>query len=418
MADDRLRALLICYFFPPLGGAGIGRSLAMVDHLSAHGIDIEVLTVKDVAYHIFEPELLEGRDQSLIHRAGSLDPTRLMFLAGQRGLGKKTGRRRSRRLFPDSRIGWVRMATKLGSRLHGERPYDVIISTSPPMSAHLVARNLSERHGIPWVADFRDPWTSYTIEDWYDDERYRDRAWELIESIRSQASAVTTTNRAIADYLGGGEAIPTGFDPARVSSWKSAPDIDDFVIGILGTIDELTPIQPLLKLLQAARQKHPDVFEKVTLCHVGREGDAGLSGQIAAHGLTDRFHSHGLCSRSTTVDLLSNAALLYLGIGSDRAAMLTPGRLFDMVASGRPLLAWAPPDSEVAQIVGQVSRSHCFSSDHNSVPDDAIDFMIKLIRSKHAGENIITTVDAAAHPLAMPSTMGRMAEVIRALLVV
>jgi hypothetical protein len=305
------------------------------------------------------------------------------------------------------------MATKLGSQLHSDKPYDAIVSTSPPMSSHLVAQNLSTQHGIPWIADFRDPWTSCTIEDWFDSERFRQRAWDLIGTIREQAAAVTCTTPSIADYLGGGIAIPTGFDPDRVSSWEPLPDADDFVIGVLGTIDDLTPIQPLLKLLQAGRQEYPDLFERVSLCHVGRVGHSGLAAQVAAHGLSDRFQSHGLCPRSASVELLTKAAMMYIGIGSGQATILTPGRIFDMVASGRPILACAPPESEVTSIVGQVPRSHCFTTDGEAVSDGTVEYMADLIRAWREGESIISAVDDTAHPLAMPSTMKRMAEVIR-----
>jgi len=137
MTARRLRALLICYYFPPVGGAGINRPLGMVRHLPENGVDCDVLTVKPIAYCVMEPELLDGLDESRIHRAGSTDPLRLLYLAGVHRLGRGSARRArpaSRRLFPDSKIGWVRPAIRLGADLLKSAKYDIIMSTSPPIS--------------------------------------------------------------------------------------------------------------------------------------------------------------------------------------------------------------------------------------------------------------------------------------------
>jgi hypothetical protein len=188
--------LLVCYYFPPVGGAGISRPLGLFKNLPEHGIDCDILTVKPIAYRLLEPELLDGLDESRIHRAGSLDPLRLLYLAGVRRVGASSTRRArpaSRRLFPDSKIGWVSKAVRLGARLLKSSQYDAILSTSPPISCHLVAQELVRRSKLPWLADFRDPWTSYTIEDWYHSPVLAARARKLLASIRSQSRRTSPT---------------------------------------------------------------------------------------------------------------------------------------------------------------------------------------------------------------------------------
>src|SRR5512140_2538291 len=164
------KVLLICYYFPPLGLAGVTRPLNLFKYLPQHGYDCDVLTVKPVAYRKYEPELLQGLDASRIHRAGSRDPQRLMYLLGIREVNPKTierGGSLGESLFPDSKVGWVAPAVRLGKRLYRQNSYRAIISTSPPISSHLVGMKLAEQLGVPWVADFRDFWTLRPIEQSY-----------------------------------------------------------------------------------------------------------------------------------------------------------------------------------------------------------------------------------------------------------
>jgi len=140
------KTLLVCYYFPPLGGAGVGRPLALYKHLAESGWECHVLTVKPVVYRVYEPELLDGLDTSRIYRAGSYDPQRLIYLLGSRKVSDAVIRRSKRvseRFFPDPKVGWVKPAIRQGRVVASNNCYDVIISTSPPLSSHLVAKQLA-----------------------------------------------------------------------------------------------------------------------------------------------------------------------------------------------------------------------------------------------------------------------------------
>ncbi len=146
----KARVLLVAYYFPPLGMAGVGRPLNLFKHLPSFGYDCDLLTVKPVAYRKYEPELLDGLDLSRIYRAGSFDPQRIMYLLGIRQVNPRTIARGSavgEKLFPDSKIGWVRPAVRLGKKLHARNQYAAVISTSPPISSHLVGMRLAKECG-------------------------------------------------------------------------------------------------------------------------------------------------------------------------------------------------------------------------------------------------------------------------------
>ncbi len=118
--SSKKHILIICYYFPPLGLAGVRRPLALLKKMTALGHSVDILTVKPVTYFVYEPELLKGLDLSRIFRAGSTDPQRIMYLLGKRTItpgGAKSAKGMSPGIFPDSKKGRVRPAIKLGRTL-------------------------------------------------------------------------------------------------------------------------------------------------------------------------------------------------------------------------------------------------------------------------------------------------------------
>lgn len=375
------RVLLICYYFPPLGGAGVGRPLSLARYLPEFGYNCDVLTVKPVTYRVYEPELLTEIDSDRIYRAGSWDPQRLMYLLGMRTVKEKlieSGRKASDRFFPDSKVGWVSPAVRLGRQLLSAQKYDAIISTSPPVSCHLVARRLARETGIPWIADFRDFWTSFKVEDHYRDSRKVAKALALLKQIKEGASLLTTISPTIADYLEKAVIIPNSFDRQLAALWQS-PIVGDsstndnkFIIGLFGTFGEIYPVQPLLELLSRLREKSQAAFDQIKVLQIGNTEHGWLSEQVEKYKLSDSFELVGFLPREEAIKRLSDVRLFYLGLPSDsrREREFTPGRIYYMLASGRPILAAVPPGSEIHRIVSESQNGFCFKPDIPAGTDD------------------------------------------------
>lgn len=379
------RVLLVCYYFPPLGLGGIGRPLNLFKGLPEQGWDCDVLTVKPVTYRAYEPELLEGLDTSRIHRAGSHDPQRLLHLLGIRKVKAETiskGRRVSGKFFPDSKIGWVRAAVRKGRSLVQKNRYDAVVSTSPPISSHLIGRELSRRFNVPWVADFRDFWTIYKVEDTFEDPRKIEMGRKLLQDICSEASAITAVNGSIVDYLGCGSTITNGYDARLAELWRQAPSEDRFTIGLPGHLHDTREITPLLDLLVQLSEQAPKQFEKVRLLQVGQVDESWLRGLLEARGLSPAIDIRGRQSRWETIRLLAEAHLLFMGLSEREGTGFLPGRTFELIASGRPLVVSTPPDSEVGRLVTSYEHGHRFTED---TIGKAVDFVSGQIRRFEGG---------------------------------
>lgn len=380
------RVLLICYYFPPLGLGGVGRVLNLFKRLPSCGWECDVLTVKPVLYRAYEPELLDGLETSRIFRSGSRDPQRLLYLMGVRKIKPATisrGRRISEKFFPDSKAGWVRPAVRLGDKLCRRRGYDVIMSTSPPISSHLIGIELSHRHDIPWVADFRDFWTIYKAEDVFDSETRISHARQLLQDIKSHAAAITTVNRSIAEYLGAGETITNGYDPDHARQWRARPDLQKFTVGLLGHQHDTRELEPLLDLLEGLRDRDPGVLEGLRLLQVGQIDADWFGGLLQERGLTLQTDLRGRQKRDDTIRILSEAHLFYYGVSEREGPGFLPGRTFELIASGRPIFACVRPDSEVARVLAPLDNACCF--DANSL-DRAVDALMSQITAFVRGE--------------------------------
>ncbi len=405
------KVLIVCYYFPPLGMAGIGRPLSLFKKLPALGYDCDVLTVKPVAYWGYEPDLLEGIDTSRVFRSGSHDPQRLMYLLGMRQLRRSVAGPASRaagRFFPDSKIGWVRAAVRLGRTLVENYRYDVILSTSPPMSAHLVARKLAREFKLPWVADFRDFWTSYRVEEVFDRPRLIRKGRRLLKEIVSQAAAVTAVNKDVARYLGAGEVIPNGFDE-RVEDWRLPPNSDRYVIGVPGAVNRPEGLKPLLDLLDDLQQDDATLFEHIRLMQLGAVHSDWLNDLLEQHGLGDRSDILGYQPRSECIKALSAASMFYLDVPESLGTETVPSRVFELLVSGRPLLAQTPLSGGLCQLIEKHNAGLCF--DHLDRAR-ALDYLKLQVTDHRAGTAVVNPLPKFSHEYSADAMAAKVARVL------
>ncbi len=398
MADNLRRVLLICYYFPPLGGAGINRPLQLYRKLPECGYECDILTVKPVTYRIYEPELVPGDTVGRIYRSGSRDPQRLMYLLGKRSIEARAidqARVLSSRFFPDPKIGWVKPAVRLGRTIAENRRYEAIISTSPPISSHLVAESIAQEFSLPWIADFRDLWTALPIEQSYDSERMQAKARELRERINKKADALVGVNNAVAAYVGAQHAIANAWHEQLAREWSLPDNEDRFIIGVLGTLNDLYPVEPLFRLVSRMREDSPALYERTYIHHVGADETGSIQSLASRFGLEERVESLGRLDRHATIDKLSDAAMCYVATNPTVGSAFTTGRVFTLLPSGRPLLAYGAPGSELMKLVD--STGNGFAFDDNSEAD-ALEWLTSRARAYLAGETSIVLQPDYARP--------------------
>jgi glycosyltransferase involved in cell wall biosynthesis len=342
----RRRVLVLAYFFPPLGGAGVQRTLKFVRYLEPLGWDATVVTSRSRLYPARDPSLLED-----VPGGTRIIRTRALPLASWAGAILYRLRLRTLHAWvtwPDSGKGWAPFACLAALRAARlERP-DVIFSTSAPFGAHLVAMWVSRRTGIPWVADFRDEWASNP---------------NLGEPPRSLARLTARSERAItsaacrvvvaADYfrLEGlapddprRRVILNGVDDADLPTTSIHPPTDRFVLANVGTVyDSFDPSAALRALPRLVEQGEIE-REQVVVRFVGSIWSDDFE---PPRGI--RFEQTGYVEHSRAVEEMCMASVLLLY--RPRSSLAPSGKLFEYLASGRPILCLTRPDNLAARLV-------------------------------------------------------------------
>jgi len=405
------RLLVFAYFFPPLGGAGVQRMVKLVKYLPVHGWRATVVTVRNRDYWMDDASLeAEIGPQIDVVRTASVTGLSLLRRLAPRQAGRATtaerganrgsargsarGLRRLRRwanwcLIPDSYIGWVPFALGAGERLLRSGRYDALLTTSSPDSAHLIGRRLAQRHRLPWIADFRDPWTRRMSFDpptrWH-----RARHIALERSVLSRAARVTVTSEATRrDYL---ERYPelaaekiavvtNGFDEADFAACEGIePPRTPFEILHAGQLNPERPARPLLVGLAAFLAREPAAREVMRVRFLGPcyETDRAAAREL---GLASVVAFEPARPHAATVAALCRSHLLLLmEQESERGGLILPGKIFEYLRARRPILALVPPGA-AEDLVHELGVGRCCRPSDPAGIADALGFYYNLYRN-------------------------------------
>ena len=252
----------------------------------------------------------------------------------------------------------------------------------------------------------------YRVEDTFDDPSLVDRGRQLLRSIRTGAAAVTAVNSSIVDYLEAGHVIANGYDTQRADRWDVPQTNETFVIGIPGNLGEERVLEPLLQVLDNVRVDAPDLCENIQLLQLGQVETAWLSNLLDVRGFTGKYTVHGLKKRDVSIDILSQCTAFFVGLTPDREQGILPQRMFDLAASGRPILAYCSPESEIARMIYETGNGLSFTDATRST---AITYLIELVRQWSRGELVITPRPAYALKYSATEMARKFAELLDSL---
>src|SRR5437763_7620251 len=353
-----MKVLLVTMYFPPSGGGGVQRPLKFATHLPAHGIETHVLAPDDAKWIHSDPDPVPPT-QAWIHRARYLGPRARKLadeLHGRRGLDRLSRQARSlsrRVLVPDENVSWNLTAIPAAVRIARAEEIDVVLTTSPPNSVHLVGAAVKRATGARWVADLRD---SIAAHPHRRVERASVRAKEKISEqvarlIARGADAIVAASDAIADEA-------RALDPKGVvTTILNGADFDDFAgleyrrtdrfrITHTGSFFGKRDPRPFLTAL--AESGLEDVVARFV-------GDFRVADREWAQSLDlgPRLELHPYVPRRESLALPrdSDALLLLIPAAARRGRGVLSGEVFEYLAAERPILAAVPPDGAAAELL-------------------------------------------------------------------
>lgn len=379
--------LVIAYYFPPIGGSGVQRMAKLVKYLPSLGYEVIVLTVKPVNYPAYDETLLAELPNSVkIFRSGSTDPARLarwFDLSQFSGNKIKSFLKNKGGLWPDSKIGWKNAAIRLGQQIIRSHEVNLILSSSPPITGHLVAMALKDRFGIPWVADFRDIWESRAPEKLYSDSIRVEKSNQLLQDIAASADAIVAVNDTIgarmsAKYM----TIPGGYDPDDFVGFSTRQNVSGkFTLCYLGGIGDLHPIEPFFEAAAMASAEEKSFSEKVFFKIIGANDARKINKAADSHGLSGKVELIGYQPHRDAIGHAWNTEALLISLPSGYPEIL-PGKIFDCLALPAPILAAVPRGGEAEKIIETYHGGLCAESGNVG---QLAEHMLHLFRKREQG---------------------------------
>ena len=368
-----MKVLIVTYYWPPAGGPGVQRWLYFAKYLSNFGIEPIVFIPENPDYPILDDSLQKEIPADVkvitfpiiepyaIAKKLSKSNTTTMSKGvlpnenKQSFLQKSLLWIRGNCFIPDARVLWVKPAIKFLEKCIEENNINSIITTGPPHSVHLIGLGLKNKLGIKWIADFRDPWTSIG---YHAKLKLNKRAIKKHSALEKEV--LNTCNLLIVTSKGTKKhfetktsntikVITNGFEPNEIDNNLSLDT--QFTISHIGSFLSDRNPKILWEALSELIQEEKKFAAKFKLQLVGIISDAVID-SIKSFGLKEFLENKGYVSHEEAlVHQKKSQLLLLVEIDAVETKQIIPGKLFEYLKSGRPILAVTPSNSEVASII-------------------------------------------------------------------
>ena len=377
------RVLIITYYWPPTGGSGVQRWVKFAKYLPSEGWQPVIYTPENPEQlaidHSLEAEIPEDTEivkthitepyelyKKFLKRSGhSKEAVEVNPVNAQnKSFAQKVAMWIRGNLFrPDPRCRWIRPSVKFLKKYLEEHPVDLIVSTGPPQSMHLIGRRLAKETGLPWIADFRDPWTrifyfkhlamTKSTERWHHrmEKKVLDDATAIVAVsplVQQEFQAMTQTPV---------ELITNGYDECDFPDGKdveAAGGADkDFIITHTGLFAADGNPTVLWDALAEKCTEDTDFRKRLKIKLIGKT-DEQIIKALENAGLKENLTDMGYQPHNIAVEEQRKASILILPLRKEpeyRAVL--PGKLFEYMASRRPILGIGQRDGAMSMILCQ-----------------------------------------------------------------
>ncbi|MDD2491863.1 MAG: glycosyltransferase [Bacteroidales bacterium] len=389
---ERRRVLIIAYYWPPSGGSGVQRWLKFTKYLRDFGWEPVIYTPANPEYMALDNSLQSEIPEGVqVVKREILEPYSIY-----RALtGKKKGEIkpgfinsgggaslfiRSNLFVPDPKCLWIYPSRRFLKKWLRDNPVDAIVSTGPPHSMHLIAKGVAKSLRIPWIADFRDPWTKmFTFKYMKYSAPVKALHSMLERRVVRGADVVLTVTSTIARELEevrigsaagkGGEAdrlkvpvITNGYDPADFPEGTTKLD-KEFSITYTGLFVKSQNPVILWGILSKWVKQDPDFASVLKIRLVGHT-DGTILQSIEEAELTPYLERIDYMSHDKVTELQSSSQLLLLsgGMEPESRGILT-GKFFEYLAARRPIIGFGPKGGDMDIALGESEGGAMFDYD-------------------------------------------------------
>ncbi len=428
--------LIIAYYFPPSGGPGGQRVLKHVRYLPEFGWRPVVLTVENGQFPALDESLFkEIPSEAVVRRTPIYEPYDLyrLFTGKKPGSaidvntikkeGGKTGFKESLAEFiratffiPDARMLWQLTARKEILKIGNKYKIDAVVSSSPPYTSSLLAKYAKKKLKIPWIAEFRDPWTGFISapKRWFL-PRAIDKSME--HSVFKIADAVEYAwhgikKDALEKYPGLDNRkffhIPNGFDSNDFPNIEHKRN-EKFILTYTGSLYGRRNPASLFKAIEnliSSNKINPDEF---LLRFVGRFGEE-VEEMFKNATFKNSIEKHSYVPHSESVKfLLRSDALLLIVDESKESEEIVPGKVYEYIGVKKPIIAIAPQESAIAALLRETKSG---KTAHQTEIEKTCDIFMELFKSWKNGSGSFNPDEKAVKNYERRESAKKLAELL------
>ncbi|MDR2121670.1 MAG: glycosyl transferase family 1 [Flavobacteriaceae bacterium] len=376
------KILLVSYYWPPAGGPGVQRWLKFTKYLPAFGYEPHVYIPENPSYPIIDQSLAEevNPDVKIIKYpiwepyqiAERLTKRNKDFKSGQFETSKKQGFLSNLSLYirgnffiPDARKFWIRPSIKFLENYLKENKIDILITTGPPHSMHLIGLGLKRKDPkLQWIADFRDPWTQISYYSQLKLTSSSDLKHKKLEKeVMQNADLILSTSYTDKENfkeLGAKKVvcITNGFD-SEINSENT--QTTKFTLAYVGMLETLRNPHNLWKVLEELIKQRSDFRNDFQLKFVGKVSDS-IMDDLNKSSLQKNIINKGYLSHTKSIlEMNDSNILLITSFNEEKSKGIIPGKLFEYLASGKTILSIGTKEADVERIITKTETGKHFS---------------------------------------------------------
>jgi len=368
------KVLIITYYWPPSGGGGVQRWLKMAKYLPEYDWEPIILTPENPDFELQDESLLKDvASETTVLKLPIWEP----FGVYRKLMGKKAVQKqgvvdtknesllgrwsrwiRGNWFIPDARLFWVRPAVNFGEKYLRKNPVDVIITTGPPHSMHLIGMELKRRLGTKWIADFRDPWSDWDV---LPQLNLTQKSWKRHKKLERQvmynADSVLTVTHNLAQQLAVTgkikkvEVVTNGFDSADFNLDGSI-EPKKFRIAHVGLLNDGRNPALLWEELDALCAENNEFNEALEIVLAGTIDQPVRDSINNFEKLKSKVSIPEYLAHKEVLTLYQESALLLLLVNNtSNSSWILPGKLFEYFSAKRPILAIGKLESEANEVL-------------------------------------------------------------------
>ena len=404
MLKEPKKILIITYYWPPAGGPGVQRWLKFVKYLPDFGVQPIVYIPENPTYPIVDYELHNDvSDKTIILKHKIVEPYQLAsFFSKNRTkkissgiipnqkkqsvLDKAFLWARGNLFIPDARVFWVKPSVVFLEKYIKENNIDTIITSGPPHSLHLIGLGLKQKIKLHWFADFRDPWTTIgyhksLLLSHYAAKKHKALEHQVLNTADTIVVTSTTTKTEFQAITNKPiEVITNGFD---IENSKEQTLDTTFSLAHIGSfLSERNP-KLLWEILVELIHEIPDFRNHLQLKFIGAVSQEILD-TVTQFKLNTYLVNLGYVSHNEAIEHQKKSqVLLLIEIDSKDTKSIIPGKLFEYMISGRPIIAIGPKGSDFAEIITKTNTGEFFEySEKMKLKSVLLDYYNRFLEGK------------------------------------